>query len=136
MTIGKLAAAEGVSVETVRFYQRRGLLTEPPRRGAGYREYSEADRARLTFIRRARALGFTLVEIAELMGPAQARSSDQIAAAAHAKAAAIDEQVRDLLRLRCRLRQLVHVCEHGDGEQCAALQLPAGDLDMPEKGRR
>src|SRR5215472_18916849 len=51
MTIGKLAAAEGVSVETVRFYQRRGLLAEPPRQSAGYREYSDADRARLVFIR-------------------------------------------------------------------------------------
>jgi len=136
MTIGKLAAAEGVSVETVRFYQRRGLLAEPPRRGAGYREYSDADRARLTFIRRARALGFTLGEIADLAGPAQAQSSGQIAAAAQAKVAAIDEQVRDLLRLRCRLRQLVQVCEHGDDQQCAALQLPSGDLDQLQKGRR
>jgi MerR family mercuric resistance operon transcriptional regulator len=126
MTIGKLAAAEGVSVETVRFYQRRGLLAEP-RRGAGYREYSEADRARLAFIRRARALRFTLGEIADLVGPAQAQSSDQIAAAAQAKVAAIDEQVRDLTQLRCRLRQLVHVCEHGDGKECAALLLPAAD---------
>jgi MerR family transcriptional regulator, mercuric resistance operon regulatory protein len=128
MTIGKLAAAEGVSVETVRFYQRRGLLAEPPRRSAGHREYSEADRARLVFIRRARALGFTLSEVAEMTGPGHAKSSDQIAAAAQAKVAAIDEQVRDLLRLRCRLRRLVHVCEHGDGQQCASLQLPAGDL--------
>ena len=135
MTIGKLAAAEGVSVETVRFYQRRGLLAEPPRRGAGYREYSEADRARLVFIRRARALGFTLSEIADLAGPAWAQSSDQIAAAAQAKVTAIDEQVRDLMRLRCRLRQLVHVCEHGDGQACAALQLPAVESDLMEKGR-
>lgn len=134
MTIGKLAAAEGVSVETVRFYQRRGLLAEPPRRGAGYREYSKADRARLVFIRRARALGFTLGEIADLVGPAQAQSSDEIAAAAHAKVAAIDDQVRDLMRLRCRLRQLVHVCERGDGHECAAL-LPAADLDVMQKGR-
>jgi MerR family copper efflux transcriptional regulator len=135
MTIGKLAAAEGVSVETVRFYQRRGLLTEPPRRATGYREYSEADRARLAFIRRARALGFTLGEIGDLVGPAR-QSSDQIAAAAQAKVAAIDEQVRDLLWLRCRLRQLVQVCEHGDGQQCAALQLPAGDEDLMRKGPR
>jgi len=128
MTIGKLAAAEGVSVETVRFYQRRGLLGEPPRRGAGYREYSETDRARLVFIRRARALGFTLSDIADLVGPAQAQSSDQIAAAAQAKVAVIDEQVRDLMRLRCRLRQLVRVCEHGDGQACAALRLPAVEI--------
>jgi MerR family mercuric resistance operon transcriptional regulator len=133
MTIGKLAAAGGVSVETVRFYQRRRLLAEPPRRGAGYREYSEADRARLVFIRRARALGFTLGEIADLVGPAR-QSSDQIAAAAQAKVASIDDQVRDLMRLRCRLRQLVHVCERGDGQECSAL-VPAADLNVMQKGR-
>jgi DNA-binding transcriptional MerR regulator len=126
MTIGKLAAAEGVGVETVRFYQRRGLLGTPQRRGSGYREYSEADRSRLVFIRRARQLGFTLTEIADLLGPAEAElaqemSTQEIAAAAQAKLAAIDAQVRELMQLRCRLRQLVHVCEHGDGQQCAAL---------------
>ncbi len=110
----------------MRFYQRRGLLAQPLRHGAGYREYFADDRARLTFIRRARALGFTLGEIADLLGPAAAESSREIAAAAQAKLAAIDDQVRDLIRLRCRLRQLVRVCEHGDDAQCAALRLPAG----------
>lgn len=124
MTIGKLAAAEGVGVETVRFYQRRGLLARPERRGSGYREYSEADRWRLVFIRRARRLGFTLGEIAELLGPAEAQSTQQIAAAAAAKLTAIDSQVRELMQMRCKLRQLVHVCEHGNGDECAAL-LPA-----------
>jgi DNA-binding transcriptional MerR regulator len=123
MTIGKLAAAEGVSVETIRFYQRRGLLPQPERRGSGYREYSEADRWRLVFIRRARQFGFTLGEIAELLGPAQAQSTEEIAAAAQAKLTAIEEQVRELMQQRCRLRQLVRVCEHGDGKQCAALRL-------------
>jgi MerR family mercuric resistance operon transcriptional regulator len=124
MTIGKLAAAEGVGVETVRFYQRRGLLATPARHNSGFREYSESDRSRLMFIRRARELGFTLAEVADLLGPAEAPSTAEIARAAQAKLAAIDDQVRDLLQLRCRLRQLVRVCEHGDGQQCAALQLP------------
>jgi DNA-binding transcriptional MerR regulator len=123
MTIGKLAAAEGVSVETVRFYQRRGLLAKPERGGSGYREYSGADRWRLVFIRRARQFGFTLGEIAELLGPAESQSTQEIAAAAQAKLAAIDEQIRELMQQRCRLRQLVRVCEHGDGKQCAALRL-------------
>ncbi len=121
MTIGKLAAAEGVGVETVRFYQRRGLLSEPERRDGSYREYSEADRARLVFIRRARQLGFTLTEIAELLGPAAAQSTGEIARAAGAKIAAIDDQVRELTQLRCRLRRLVHVCEQGNGDDCATL---------------
>ncbi|MGO8961241.1 MAG: MerR family transcriptional regulator [Streptosporangiaceae bacterium] len=123
MTIGTLAAAQGVGVETVRFYQRRGLLPEPERHGRAYREYSEADSARLSFIRRARQLGFTLSEIAELLGPAEARSSKEIARAATAKIAAIDDQVRDLTQLRCRLRRLVHVCERGNGDDCATLSL-------------
>jgi DNA-binding transcriptional MerR regulator len=124
MTIGKLAAAEGVGVETVRFYQRRGLLATPVRRSSGYRQYSEADRSRLVFIRRARELGFTLGEIADLLGPAEAQSTEEIAVAAQAKLAAVDTEIRDLVQLRCRLRQLVRVCEHGDGQQCAALLLP------------
>ena len=127
MTIGKLAAAEGVGVETVRFYQRRGLLAEPERRGSGYREYSEADRSRLVFIRRARRLGFTVGEIADLLGPAEAQSTQEIAEAAQAKLASIDAQVRELMQLRCKLRQLVRVCEHGDGRECAALQFDQQD---------
>jgi DNA-binding transcriptional MerR regulator len=124
MTIGKLAAAEGVGVETVRFYQRRGLLAQPERAGPGYREYSEADRERLVFIRRARKLGFTLGEIADLLGPAQQRSAAEIARAAEAKLAAVGEQISGLRLQQCRLRRLVHVCEHGSGEDCAALFLP------------
>ena len=127
LTIGKFAAAEGVGVETVRFYQRRGLLTLPERQSAGFREYSEADRWRLAFIRRARQLGFTLGEIGELLGPAEARSTDEIVRAAEAKLEAIEEQARNLAVLRCKLRRLVQVCEHGDGDDCVALRLTEFD---------
>ncbi len=75
LTIGKFAAAEGVSVETVRFYQRRGLLSLPERHGSGYREYTDDDRWRLAFIRRARLLGFTLGEITELLGPVEPKGA-------------------------------------------------------------
>jgi DNA-binding transcriptional MerR regulator len=71
LTISRFAAAGGVGVETVRFYQRRGLLGVPERQGPGYREYSEADQQRLAFIGRARELGFTLSEIGDLLGPAE-----------------------------------------------------------------
>jgi len=125
LTIGKLAAAEGVGVETVRFYQRQGLLALPERRGSGYREYSDADRSRLAFIRRARGLGFTLGEIGELLGPAEARSTADIIRATEAKLEAVDRQLGELARLRCRLRQLVRVCEHGNGDDCAALRVEA-----------
>jgi DNA-binding transcriptional MerR regulator len=123
LTIGKFAAAQGVGVETVRFYQRRGLLAVPERRGSGFREYSEDDQWRLAFIRRATRLGFTLGEIGDLLGPAQARSTDDIVRAAEAKLGAIGEQLRDLSLLQCRLRRLVHMCEHGNSDDCVALHL-------------
>ena len=123
LTIGKFAAAEGVSVETIRFYQRRGLLAEPPRRGSGYREYTEGDRWRLAFIRRARRLGFTLGEITELLGPAEARSTEEIQRAAEAKLGSVTEQISELMHLQCRLRRLVQVCAHGDSDDCVALRV-------------
>jgi DNA-binding transcriptional MerR regulator len=128
LTIGKFAAAEGVGVETVRFYQRRGLLALPERRGSGYREYSEADRWRLAFIRRARTLGFTLGEIRDLLGPAEARSTGEIVRAAEARLEAVDRQISELAQLRCRLRRLIQVCEHGNGDDCVALRLAADDV--------
>jgi DNA-binding transcriptional MerR regulator len=133
LTIGKFAAAEGVGVETVRFYQRRGLLTLPERQDSGFRQYSEADQWRLAFIRRARQLGFTLGEIGELLGPAEARSTDEIVRAAGAKLEAIEKQVRDLAVLRCKLRRLVQVCEHGDGDDCVALRLTGTDVTGKER---
>ena len=133
LTIGKFAAAEGVGVETVRFYQRRGLLALPERRNSGYREYTEADRWRLAFIRRARLLGFTLGEIRELLGPAEARSTDDIMRAAQAKLEAIEEQARELAALRCKLRHLIQLCEHGDGEDCVALRLGPAEVNGKER---
>jgi MerR family transcriptional regulator, mercuric resistance operon regulatory protein len=123
LTIGKLAAAAGVGVETVRFYQRRGLLTQPQRRDGSFREYTQADQERLAFIRRAQRLGFTLAEIRDLLGPAEARSAGDIIAAAGAKLEAVDAQLRELGRLQCRLRRLVQVCGHGNGDDCVALHL-------------
>ncbi len=123
LTIGKFAAGEGVGVETVRFYQRRGLLALPERAGSGFREYSEDDRRRLAFIRRARRLGFTLGEISDLLGGVEGRCADDIIRAAEAKLGAISKQIQELALLQCRLRRLVQVCEHGDSGDCVALHL-------------
>lgn len=125
LTIGKFAASEGVSVETVRFYQRKGLLSQPERAGSGFREYSQADQWRLAFIRRARMLGFTLGEISDLLGPAQARSTDEITRAAQAKLGALSAQIAELTAQQCRLRRLIQVCSHGDKDDCVALHLGA-----------
>ncbi|HUN34406.1 MAG TPA: MerR family transcriptional regulator [Trebonia sp.] len=123
LTISRFAAAGGVGVETVRFYQRRGLLAVPERPGPGYREYSEADQRRLAFICRARELGFTLSEIADLLGPAETGYTTDILQAARAKLDQTQKQLTELVQLRCRLHQLVRVCEDGDGADCLALRL-------------
>jgi DNA-binding transcriptional MerR regulator len=133
LTISKFAAAGGVGVETVRFYQRRGLLAVPERQGPGYREYSEADQRRLAFICRARELGFTLAEIGDLLGPAETGFTSDILQAARAKLDQTQKQLTELALLRCRLHQLVRVCEDGDGEDCLALRLgqPVTPAGMP-----
>ena len=121
VTIGRLAELAGVHVETIRYYERRGLLAEPTRTAAGYRRYDDTDLWRLEFIARAKRLGFTLGEITELFGPGHHRSPDEVLAAAHAKLDAVDEQLRTLAGQACQLRRLVEVCRHGDGDACVAL---------------
>jgi MerR family transcriptional regulator, mercuric resistance operon regulatory protein len=123
LTIGRFAAEEGVGVETIRFYQRRGLLALPERSPSGFREYSEDDRRRLAFIRRARSLGFTVGEIGDLLGRADGGHAAGIVEAAQAKLSAVNGQMRELAVLACRLRRLVQVCEHGDSGDCVALHL-------------
>ena len=132
LTIGKLAAGEGVGVETVRFYQRRGLLALPERAGSGFREYTEDDRQRLAFIRRARQLGFSLGEIGDLLGAGDGRNTGDIIRAAEAKLVTISEQITELTLLQGRLRRLVRVCAQGDSGDCVALHV--GE-PPPEAGR-
>jgi DNA-binding transcriptional MerR regulator len=125
-TIGKLAEAAGVHVETIRYYERRGLLAPPPRSTSGYRQYSPDDLWRLQFIARGKRLGFTLAEIASVMSPpspAAPASPQRVLEAARAKIAAIDERQRELARTRCRLQQLAELCEHGADADCLALRV-------------
>jgi len=121
-TIGVLARSAGVSVETVRYYERRGLLEQPPSEPFGYRQYSEDDVRRLQFVRRAKGLGFTLTEIRELLGAAESRSADEVLGAARAKLAQVEADLRRLEGLRCRLDRLVQTCEAGD-QDCVALEV-------------
>lgn len=124
MTIGRLADEVGVSIDTVRYYERRGLLPEPRRTGAGYRSYGDADRWRLRFILRAKELGFTLREIEELLTRVVDRSGDAAAAvraAAAAKLDAVEAQRRELDALTARLTALVGICDDGDADGCASL---------------
>jgi MerR family transcriptional regulator, copper efflux regulator len=116
ITIGQLAKAANVGVETVRFYERKGLLAMPARQPSGYRQYAEEAVQRLGFIKRAQRLGFTLKEISELLalqddpdaGRADVRERVAI------KLADIDLKIRDLQAMSTTLRQLDQHCQ-GDG---------------------
>lgn len=123
LTIGQLAEAAGVGIETVRFYERRGLLAEPPRTPAGYRQYSGDDVERLRLIARAKELGFTLAEIADLLDRAGSADVTAIRAAAETKLSEIDEEQARLATTRARLGQLVTVCADGDEDDCLTLNL-------------
>ncbi|MHB1138158.1 MAG: MerR family transcriptional regulator [Microthrixaceae bacterium] len=120
LTIGELATEGGVGIETVRYYERRGLLREPARTAAGYRQYDEAALQRLVWIRRAKDLGFTLAEIAELLDGG-ARSPQEIARAAGAKAVDVAAEIARLHEVRRRLESLVGLCVSGDGTACVRL---------------
>ena len=124
LTIGRVARRAGVGVETVRFYQRRGLIDEPPRRLSGYREYSDEVVARLGFIRRAKELGFTLNEIKELLA---LRLDPQTPAAevrqrAEVKIAAIEAKIRSLQTMKNALAELTSACScQGTSAECPLL---------------
>lgn len=120
MKIGDLARAGGVTVETIRFYQRRRLLAEPPR-GAGARRYGEGDLERLRSIRAAQTAGFTLEEIATLLG---LEHNDRAAARslAEARIAAIDEKIATLKTMRAALKSLAADCAKGGEGPCPILE--------------
>ena len=113
LTIGGLAKAAGIGVETVRFYERRGLIPEPPRTGSGYRQYAPGMVERLRFIRRAQGLGFTLAEISELLE----LRVDEVAACGSVEVQAREKldqvagKIDELRRIEAALERLVEKCE-------------------------
>lgn len=114
MTIGTLAKAAGVHVETVRYYERRGLLPRPRRTAAGYRMFEEDAVRRLRFVKRAQSLGFSLHEIRELLSLRIGGRVDCSAVRAKAtkKVAAIEQKIRALQAMRKALLRLIDECEH------------------------
>ena len=109
-TIGGLAKAAGVGVETVRYYQRRGLLDEPARPAGEVRRYGEKDLKRLRFIRSAQAAGFTLAEIGELIALDASDDRPRARALAQSRVAAIDAQIAMLQEARDALDGLATAC--------------------------
>ena len=118
MTIGELARRAGVGVETVRYYQRRGLFPEPPRQPRGFREYPNEALELLRFIRRARGLGFTLREIERLLALRKSKKdASEVAAMLTAKAADVEKQIRALERVVATLGDLATRVEKAPPEE-------------------
>ena len=121
LTIGTLARAASVGVETVRFYQRRGLLAEPPRAG-GIRRYAPADLDRLRFIKRAQAAGFTLAEIGELIALDAGEDRPRARDLAKARIVALDEKIAELKEARASLSRLAKECGEGRAGPCPIIE--------------
>jgi Cu(I)-responsive transcriptional regulator len=130
LTIGKLAKAAGTSVETVRWYEREGLISPPPRSASNYRSYGQRDLARICFIRRARELGFPLEQVRTLLELAEDGERDcrRVDALAKEQLDAIDRRITDLGRLRAELARLLASCDGGALADCRIVEAlsPAG----------
>jgi MerR family transcriptional regulator, copper efflux regulator len=125
LTTGQLAKQAQVNIETIRYYERRGLLPEPPRRESGYRQYAPQDVAYLQFIQRAKRLGFSLSEIAELLAlrvDPETTCEDIRTRAAH-KIAAVEAKIQALARIKEGLQRLVASCSgQGPTSACPILE--------------
>ncbi len=132
LTIGKVAHLAGVGVETVRFYERRGLIPVPPRRESGYRQYPRETVSRIQFIKRAKALGFTLREIGELLSLRidPETTCRDMQDRARIKIAEIDGRIKTLERIRRTLVQLTDAC-HGKASVSECPVLEALEDEMP-----
>lgn len=115
MKIGEVARISGTGIETIRFYEREGLLLEPERRPSGYRQYDEATVERLSYIRQAKELGFTLAEIKELLELSFAHSNcEHIRQRAEGKITDIESKIRSLQQMKRSLRKIVERCRAKD----------------------
>ena len=130
MTIGKLAREAGVGVETIRFYERRGLIEQPPKpESSGFRHYPRDAVERIRFIRRAQEIGFTLREIDELLSlrADPATDSAEVRERAVAKLAEVDSRIAHLAEMRGALVELIAACPGGGAlRTCSIMQSLTG----------
>ncbi len=125
LSIGAVAKRAGVAIDTIRYYERAGLLPEPARRASGYRSYGEDTVVQLRFIRRAKELGFTLEEIRELLALSadRQRGVKAVKQRAQRRLAMIEQRIAELQRVRDGLASLIESCPgHGRPEACPILQ--------------
>jgi len=120
LTIGRLAKAGGVGVETIRFYQRKGLLEEPTR-DTGVRRYDSEDLRRLRFIKQAQTAGFTLAEIKELLDLDASDDRARARELANQRVASLDAKIAELKKARDALRRLADECGNGNPGPCPIL---------------
>ena len=124
LSIGILAKATDTKVETIRYYERIGLLPKAARTGGNYRVYSDAHVRRLTFIRRARHLGFSIEQVRELLGLSDQRdrSCEAVDAIARAHLAEVDRKIADLQALRRELDSVISQCGCGTIADCRIIE--------------
>jgi MerR family transcriptional regulator, mercuric resistance operon regulatory protein len=131
LTIGGVAKAAGVNVETVRYYQRCGLVAEPPRPPGGVRRYSAETVARLRFIKRAQELGFSLADIGRLLALGDPQSCGKARALAAEKLALVRARLADLGRLERMLASLIRRCDAAKGRvSCPIIESLAAKAGM------
>src|SRR3712207_5676151 len=131
MRIGEVARHADVNVQTLRYYERRGLLPAPRRRPSGYREYSPDTVRLVRFIKRAQELGFSLRDIAELIELRQnpARNCAGVRAAAIRKAEDVADRIRQLTAVREALEQFASACDSARGDRCPIIDALNDEAD-------
>lgn len=122
MTIGRLAKAAGVNVETIRYYQRRGLLAEPRKPPGGHRRYPLQMLRQIAFIRRAQQLGFTLDEIGQLLELSDGRHCREARVIAEKRHALVASRITELERMRDELERLIEACKARTKGDCPLIE--------------
>ena len=135
LTIGAFAKAAGVNVESIRFYQRKGLLPEPDKPYGSIRRYGATDVARVQFVKSAQRLGFSLDEVAELLRLDDGTHCDEASRLAEHKLKDIREKLADLARMEAVLSQLVHACHAKKGNvSCPLIASLQGAIELRAAG--
>lgn len=133
MNIGTVAARSGVSTKAIRYYESIGLIPPAPRSDNGYRHYSDRDVQKLKFVQRARGLGFSVEDVASLLGlwQNQRRSDAQVRALARRHMTRVEEKIRELESIVNVLDDLVERCQRGDRPHCPILEEIERDAAEP-----